>query len=58
MRPPRREERRTDDKKKPTTNYTQAHVDAYSAFLDALAKAVRGQGGKVGMDVSSWGILQ
>ena len=42
----------------PTTNYTRAHVDAYAAFLDALAKAVRGQGGKLGMDVSSWGILQ
>jgi hypothetical protein len=42
----------------PTSNYTQAHVQAYADFLGAMAEGFHREGLRLGMDSSSWGILQ
>jgi len=40
----------------PSTNYSQAHADAYGAFLGGLAAAMAPR--KVGMDIAGWGLLK
>ena len=42
----------------PTSNYTRAHVQAYADFLGAMAEGFHREGLRLGMDSSSWGILQ
>jgi len=42
----------------PTSNYSKAHVQAYSEFLGEMADGFHLNGLRLGMDSSSWGILQ